>query len=36
MHLNTHDEAELRVDKTPVLTLRSLVVHYDQGDTPHV
>ncbi len=31
MHLNVHDEAELRVDKTPVLTSRSLVVHYDQG-----
>jgi hypothetical protein len=30
MHLNVHDEAELRVDKTPVLPSRWLVVHYDQ------
>jgi hypothetical protein len=36
MHLNIHDEAELRVDKTLVLTSRPLVVHFDQGDTPHV
>jgi hypothetical protein len=35
-HLNIHDEAELRVDKTLGLTSRPLVVHYDQGDTPHV
>jgi hypothetical protein len=27
MHLNVHDEAELRVDKTPVLPSRWLVVH---------
>jgi len=30
MHLNVHDEVELRVDKTPVLTSRWLVVHYGQ------
>jgi hypothetical protein len=30
MHLNIHDEAELRADKTRVLTSRSLVVHSDQ------
>jgi hypothetical protein len=33
MHLNVHDEAELRVDKTPVLTSRWLAVHYDQMAT---
>lgn len=32
-HLNLHDEAELRVDKTPVLTSRWLVAHYDQMAT---
>jgi len=33
MHLNVHDEAELRVDKTPVLPSRWLVVNCDQMAT---
>ena len=33
MHLNVHDEIEPRIDKTPVLTSRWLLVQYDQMAT---